>query len=65
MDLFTASKEPGDTVDRQSMMRVVGLDAAQQDVGIDQNAHLPAGVIEAFAADGLVRKGRRVRQAFG
>ena len=38
------------------MMDVVGLYAAQQDVGINQNAHLTPSVIEALAADGFVRK---------
>ena len=65
IDLFAGGEQPGDAVDCENMMRVVGLYAAQQDFGINQNAHLAASVIEAFTTDGLVRKRRRVRHTLG
>jgi hypothetical protein len=39
------------------------LYGAQQNVGIDQNAHLPAVRIQAGAADGFIGERRRLRDA--
>ena len=49
---FVGGEQPRNAFHRYGMMLVVGLCPAQQDIRIDQNAHLAAHAIDAFAADG-------------
>ena len=49
---FVGGEQPRHAFHRYGMMLVVRLCPPQQDIRIDQNAHLAARAIDAFAADG-------------
>ncbi len=65
MHRLAGCQETGYAFHRDGEAGVVRLGAAEQDIGIDQNAHLATFGVEAFPADRRVRQRRRMRQAFG
>lgn len=63
MNWLAAAEKTSDALYGGRVMRVVGLNTAKQDIGIDKNAHLAASVIEALTAHGFIRQRWRVRHS--
>ena len=52
---LAGAQDLGNALDSDSVVLMVGLSSAQQDVRIDEHTHLAAIAVNAFAADGLIR----------